>query len=47
MNEWDLPNLDSTCQICKQDFTDISGKGEICMICHDTFMDLLKFSGLI
>ncbi len=38
--------IDSTCQICKEEFTDFTGKEEICAICYWEWIILMKFTGV-
>jgi len=47
MNTWDLPNLDSICNICHQEYTDISSRLEVCIECGEFLSYSFKFSGLI
>jgi len=46
MNTWDLPNLDSMCNICHEEFTDLSGL-EMCLECDEFLCYSFNFSGLI
>ncbi len=38
--------IESTCQICQEGFTDLSGKAKLCTICCYEFLELMRFSGL-